>query len=154
MSDLNPRNLIEQYLAESKIMQLATSRDDKPWICSLHYAADKNGFIYWITKPTTRHSEDIAVNSNVAITIAVKTDRPLVGIQAEGTATAVEDPELLKSAMEVYIERHGTDRAFADLIIAGTNEHKLYQFTPSRYSLFDEVNFAHQPPQEWVIDHN
>ena len=153
MSNLSPRDLITTYLAEAKIIQLATSKADQPWICSLHYGADEDGSMYWISKPTTRHSEDIASNSKVAVTIAVKAARPLIGIQAEGTAAVIEDPEALSSAMEVYIKAQGTDRAFAEQIIAGTNEHKLYKFSPSRFSLFDEVTYSHQRPQEWVIDH-
>ena len=152
MSDMNPQDLIIRYLAESKIMQLATSHDNKPWICSLHFAADNKGTIYWITKPTTRHSEDIASNANVAITIVVKTDKPLIALQSEGIATIIEDPKLLTSAMDIYIEQQGTDRAFADRIVAGTDEHKLYQFTPTHFTLYDGVNFAAQPVQEWVIN--
>jgi len=152
MSGLTAQELIEKYLSEARIMQLATVRDDQPWICSLHFAADDESNIYWITKPTARHSQEIADNPNVAIAIAFKTDRPLIGVQTEGTAEIVEDPDLLKSAMERYIERQGTDRAFADQIIAGTNEHKLYKFTPKLFSLFDQVNFSDQPSQEWVID--
>ena len=134
-------------------MQLATVCNSQPWICSLHFAADNESNIYWISKSTGHHSEEIAANPSVAVAIAVKTDRPLIGIQAEGIAEIVQDTDLLKSAMERYIERHGTDRSFADQIIAGTNEHKLYKFTPKSFSLFDEVNFAHQPPVEWVPDH-
>lgn len=154
MSELDPKTIIKEYLSQATIMQLATIRESQPWICSLHFAADDDSNIYWITKATTRHSEDIELNGHVAIAIAVKTDRPLVGIQAEGIAEQVTDTMQLERAMKRYIERHGTDKAFADQIIAGTNEHKLYKFTPRRFSLYDEVNFARQAPKEWVINSN
>lgn len=154
MSELSPKTIIKKYLVQAKIMQLATVRNGQPWICSLHFASDDDSNIYWITKPTTRHSQDIEANAHVAIAIAVKTDRPLIGIQVEGTAEELTDAAVLGPAMECYIEHHGTDKTFADQIVAGTNEHKLYKFTPRRFSLYDEVNFAHQAPKEWVIDSN
>ena len=86
---LTPRELISKYLAEAKTMQLATVRDGRPWICNLHFVADKKGNIYWLSLPTRRHSEDIAGNKNVAISIAIKTSMPVVGIQAEGTAEVI-----------------------------------------------------------------
>jgi uncharacterized protein YhbP (UPF0306 family) len=152
MSELDPKSFVQKYLAETSIMQLATSANNKPWICSLHFIADSESNVYWISKTNSRHSEDIAANTNIAITIAIKTEKPLIGLQSEGVAELVTDSSLISAIMGTYIERHGTHRAFVDTIIAGTNEHKLYVFHPKRYSLFDQVNFPDQPSQEWVID--
>ena len=152
MTKITAKNQMTQYLQDAHILQLATTRDNKPWICSLHYAVDNGGNIYWITKSTTRHSEDIAVNSATAITVAVKTDRPLIGLQIEGDSEVVSDMKDRKTAMKTYVERHGTSKDFADLIIAGTNDHKLYKFTPKKFVLFDQVNFPDHPSNEWTAD--
>lgn len=152
MSELSPKSLIEKYLVEASIMQLATSADGQPWICNLHFVSDEASSLYWISKTDRRHSQEIGLNPNTAITIAVKTDKPLIGLQAEGVAELVTDNDQVASIMDEYIKHHGTDRAFVDTIVAGTNPHKLYAFRPKRFSLFDQVNFADQPSQEWVID--
>jgi uncharacterized protein YhbP (UPF0306 family) len=151
MSEFDPQQLIESYLSEKKIMQLATSRDGQPWICNLHFVADKDSNIYWLSKPSRRHSEDITKNPRTAITVAVQTEKPLIGIQAEGESHIITDEKAVRFVMELYVKRQGTDKGFADTIIDGSNEHKVYKFTPTRFSLFDQKNFANQPPMEWVV---
>lgn len=152
MSGQQAQELIKKYLSEADIMQMATVIGDQPWICTLHFVADDDCNIFWLSKLDRRHSQEIVVNSRVAIAVAIKTDKPLVGIQAEGTAKVVKDADVLRAAMAKYIKRHGTDESFANQIIADTNEHKLYMFTPKRYSLFDQVNFPNNPSTEWVIN--
>jgi uncharacterized protein YhbP (UPF0306 family) len=149
MSELSPQNLIEKYLSETFIMQLATSKDDQPWICSLHFVADEYSNIYWLSKQDRRHSQEVVNNSNVAIAIAVSTEQPVIGIQVEGTAKVLNDKAEIKEAVELYIDKHGTDKGFADTIIEGTNQHKLYKFTPRIFNLFDQVNFAGPYAQVW-----
>ena len=152
MSEQDIRKHVERYLSEARIMQLATDRDGQPWICNLHFAVDGDSNMYWLSKPTRRHSEDIVNNPRVAVAIAVKTNKPVIGIQATGVVQIVTNTHLLETVMGDYRQRHGTDASFADQIIAGTNEHKLYQFSPDSFNLFDEVNFATQPLQKWVIN--
>ena len=130
-------------------MQLATAADGRPWICNLHMATDDENSIYWISKLTSRHSKDISTNPHVAMTLAVKADRPLIGVQIEGTATVVTDSDTIRVAMTDWMRRHGGSEKFVDSIVDGTNEHKLYQLTPKRFQLLDEVNFPDSPVQEY-----
>lgn len=148
---LTPGELISKYLAEAKTMQLATVHDGRPWSCNLHFVGDKKGNIYWLSLPTRRHSEDIAGNENVAISIAIKTSMPVVGIQAEGTAEQVAELNVVKRVMIDYVRRHGTGKAFYDRALHGISQHRLYKFTPMRISLFDEVNFPKDSPHQWVV---
>jgi uncharacterized protein YhbP (UPF0306 family) len=152
MTELDPKEFITRYLSQMQIMQLATAANAQPWICNLHFAADGKANIYWISKDNARHSADILVNPQVAIAIVVQTEKPLIGLQAEGTAEIITDTAILRSAMDLYVARHGTDRHFADSVIAGTNEHKLYAFTPKLVSLYDEAHFAGLPPQVWRVE--
>ncbi len=140
---------IKKYLSESKFMQLATVADNKPWVCTLHFVTDEDANIYWLSLPTRRHSEEIAGNNQVAV--AVKTDMPVVGVQAEGTAEIVTDIDTITKVMDLYVERHGTGKTFVDRVVQGIDNHKMYKLTPKRFQLFDELNFPKQPPQEWVL---
>lgn len=133
-------------------MQLATFRGSQPWICTLHFVADQESNIYWISKSTRRHSEDIAKNPQVAVAIAVHTEKPLIGVQAEGSATIISDADDARKIMDIYIDHHGTDKSFAQSIVDGTNEHKVYKFAPTRFSLFDLEHFASQSPVEWTVN--
>lgn len=142
---------IKKYLNESKFMQLATAVDNKPWVCTLHFVADEDANIYWLSLPTRRHSEEIAQNPHIAVAIAVKTDMPVIGVQAEGTAELVTDLETITKVMDLYVERHGTGKTFVDRVVQGIDNHKMYKLTPTRIQLFDEVNFPKQPPKEWII---
>lgn len=149
MSDLEIRGLVEKYLSEGRIAQLATVRDDQPWICNVHMATDELDSIYWISKATSRHSKDISSNPHVAMTLAVKTDRPLIGVQIEGTAAVVTESASIRAAMSDWMRRHGGSEKFVDSIVDGTNEYKLYRLTPQHSQLFDEVNFPDSPMQEY-----
>ncbi len=131
-------------------MQLATVRDNKPWICSVYYVADdEQQRLYWLSKPERRHSQEIAQNSQIAVAIAVKADKPVIGIQAEGKATEVKDAETVKAVMQRYIDKYGEGKDFYNNFVDGTNQHSLYCFTPERYVLFDEINYPGGVGQEW-----
>lgn len=141
--------LITKYLSKASIMQVATGMGDQPWVCSVYFVADKNHNLYWLSFPSRRHSQEIEKNQNVAVAIVVKTDKPVVGLQAEGRAQAVNDKELIKQIMKKYVAKYGAGKAFYDNFVAGKNQHVLYKFTPKQYVLFDEVNFAGDPRQQW-----
>ncbi|MDB5181407.1 MAG: hypothetical protein JWP13_170 [Candidatus Saccharibacteria bacterium] len=126
-------------------MQLATVRDGKPWICTVHYVADAAGNLYWLSLPKRRHSQDITDNPHVAVAVAVKTDMPVIGIQTEGMVTMVDDPVVVKNVMDIYVAVHGNGKDYYQNFIQGTEQHRLYKFTPERTTLFDEVHFKDAP---------
>ena len=45
MNDLRER--IKNYLKTARVMQLATSVDDKPWACNVHFYSDDDMNLYW-----------------------------------------------------------------------------------------------------------
>jgi len=152
---MNAQNLILKYLAEAKVLQLATVGDDsRPWISNVHFVSDKAGNIYWLSTENRRHSIEIESNENIAASIVVKSDMPVIGIQAEGIAEKVSDIAIIGRIMPSYVKKHGTGKEFYKRALAGINDHKLYRMKPSFYSLFDEVNFPKSAPQIWHITKN
>jgi uncharacterized pyridoxamine 5'-phosphate oxidase family protein len=145
---MNPLTLTKQYLAEKQILQLATLHDLKPWISTVHFVADDDMNLYWLSLPTRRHSEDIARNPNVAVAVVVKADWPVAGLQFEGTAKEVYDPHVVKVILQRYLAIYDRGKDFYENFMAGRNQHILYRFTPKRGQLFDEVNFPGGIPQE------
>lgn len=46
---MNIYQLIKDYLTEAKLMQLVTSVDGQPWVCSVWFATDDELNIYWFS---------------------------------------------------------------------------------------------------------
>ena len=143
--------LIKKYLSESRMMQIATSDNGQPWVCTVYYVEDDKQNLYWLSLPTRRHSQEIASSSKIAVAIPVKFDKnPIIGIQADGVAEVIDDAAIVSKIMQKYTAKYQTGKDFYDNFIAGKNQHRLYKFTPSKYFLFDEVNFSDGEKHEWA----
>jgi uncharacterized protein YhbP (UPF0306 family) len=148
---MDVESLIKQYLSQGKMMQVATSSADQPWVCTVYYVEDEFKNLYWLSLPTTRHSREIAMNPKIAVAIPIKFDKPVIGLQAEGSAEIVSDASIIVAVMYSYTERYDAGRDFYDNFIAGKNQHLLYKFTPKKFNLFDETNFAKNDIQSWEV---
>lgn len=133
--------LLKEYLLRAQVMQVATTHGGRPWVCSVYFVADEQQRLYWLSWSSRRHSQDIAANNRVAAAIAAKTDKPVIGIQAEGHAAVVTDSEEVKRVMQRYAEKYNEGRDFYNNFAAGKNQHELYRLTPETLVLFDEVHF-------------
>lgn len=144
--------LVSKYLQDCKVMQIATVQGEQPWICTVHFVADGQQNLYWLSLPSRRHSQEIAVHDKVAVAIAVKTAQPVIGIQAEGRASEVSEPDVIKKVMKGYVQKFGIGQKFYDNFISGKNQHALYKFEPKTFVLFDELHFSDDKArQEWLI---
>lgn len=141
--------LVKKYLREGLVMQLATVRGDQPWVCSVYYVSDDQLNIYWLSLPTRRHSQEISTHNKAAITIAVKFDQPVIGLQAEGLVGVVTDPEQIAKLMKLYIKRYNAGQDFYDNFILDKNKHLMYRFKPKKFILFDELNSPKNSSQDW-----
>lgn len=148
---MDSKKLIAQYLTESRVMQLATSIDDQPWICNVHFFADQNLNLYWMSTPARRHSQEIAQNSKVAMTIKVHEDTPdekyVIGLSAEGIAELITNEEMQKIAPD-YIKKLDKPPTLTEDILSGNNPHKFYRLRVAKFVLFDTKNFPNDPRLE------
>lgn len=80
--------LIRDYITDVIHLSLATSKDNRPWVCEVHFAYDDSLNLYFRSLPTRRHSQEIANNPHIAGNI-VRTHKlgeyPL-GVYFEGLA--------------------------------------------------------------------
>jgi uncharacterized protein YhbP (UPF0306 family) len=151
---MNPTELVRQHLAQAKIMQLATSADDQPWVVTVHFYADDELNLYWISTLARRHSQAIEQNSKVATTILVHentAEEPyVIGITIEGVAELIgETPD--ETVGQGYVAKLNKDDNFLADIASGTNPHKFYRLKPTKIVLFDNKNSPDNPRQEIVI---
>lgn len=146
----NLKELVKKYLDEAKLMQLATSLGNKPWVCSVWFAADKDLNIYWLSSTNRRHSKEILKNSNVAGAIVLPhapDDLPR-GIQFSGEAKVLEDKNEIKKVISIYSGRIFSKEKISEFMSNEEKSHKFYKIKPKQFVLFDAVNFPENSRQE------
>lgn len=151
------RKLIEEYLKEAKLMQVATAAGNKPWVCSVWYVHDENFNLYFISRKDRRHSKEIKNNSEVAGTIVIPHEegigQKVRGIQFEGKAEIIGIGGLFK-AYNLLKEKYPNvvkSIPTLDLIKKGSVLVRLYKIIPKTIVLFDEINFPDNPRQEFKL---
>jgi uncharacterized protein YhbP (UPF0306 family) len=144
------KELIREYLKEAKLMQLATSLDGQPWVCSVWFVADNDLNIYWFSSTARRHSEEVLKNPKVAgaIVLPHTPDDPPRGIQFSGEATVLEDEAEIEKVISYYSGRIFTDEKIKEFMDDKDNPHKFYKIKPTQFVLFDVVNFPENSRQE------
>lgn len=152
MADL--KKLIRKYLQSKRVMHLATSVKNKPWVCNLHYYTDEDLNFYWISTLERRHSKEITNNQHVAVTIKVHEDTPdeqyVIGLSAEGKAELMTEKDAKKIA-DHYKNKLAKPQTLIDDIFAGRNPHKFYRLKPKKIVLFDNKTFPDNPRQEYNV---
>ena len=144
------KKLIEDYLKEAKLMQLATAEDNQPWVCSVWFAADKDLNIYWFSSTSRRHSKEVMENQKVAAAIALPQtpkDTPR-GLQLQGVAEQVTSKKDVRKAISLFVSRIFTKEQITNFMKLAGNPHKFYKIKPTQFVLFDAVNFPDNSRQE------
>ena len=153
-SNPDVKDIIQQYLKDALMMQLATVRDNKPWVCNVWFAADKDLNIYWFSAKTRRHSIEIADNPHVAAAICLPqspNDSSSRALQIEGTAERLTKPTDVAVAMKHYVGRVFSLKQVKQLMALVDRPHSFYKLTPENYILFDTLNFPENSRQEFPI---
>jgi uncharacterized protein YhbP (UPF0306 family) len=151
---MQAEEFIRQYLEHVKLMQLATSANDQPWACTVHYYSDKELNLYWISTLEREHSKAIAQNPKVAAAILVHEntadEKYIIGMSIEGKAELIGEQIPLEIG-ENYVQKIGREPSLLVDIASGKNPHKFYRLKPSKIVLFDTKNFRDNPRQEMVL---
>lgn len=144
------KELISEYLKEAKLMQIATSLDGQPWVCSVWFAADKDLNIYWFSSAVRRHSKEVLINPKVsgAIVLPQTPDDPPRGIQFSGEARLLKDEAEIDKAVSYYAGRIFSKDKIKEFMEDTGNPHKFYKIKPTQFVLFDIVNFPDNSRQE------
>jgi uncharacterized protein YhbP (UPF0306 family) len=132
--------VIRDYLPTVVHMSLATTRDDKPWVCEVHFATDEDLNIYFRSLTSRRHSQEVATNPNVAGNIVRQHqlgEYPL-GVYFEGTAHKLEAGEEQQKANQCIKEKLKIE---ADLLAQASNpdEHQFYKIAVTNWYVFGKL---------------
>ena len=149
---------IEEYLADGRILHLATVSNGLPWLSHLWYAmGPANLSVVFTSHRARRHSKEIIAHQAVAGgVVAIPLDglgQKVRGLSFEGNAQEATGT-LLAAAYESYANRWPKVRDMFTVrdIEAGATQMRMYLITLSRVVLFDEVNYPSNPRQELVIN--
>ena len=135
---------IRGYLPQIVHMSLGTSKDNKPWVCEVHFAYDDHLNLYFRSLPTRRHSQEIAANPHIAGNIVKQhaLGEPHVGVYFEGAAEMLQPGAEQQKAFECMKERlHTSDDALADS--QQPNSAQFYKITVETFYLFGRFNTEH-----------
>lgn len=145
--------LIQEYLKEARLIQIATAKENQPWVCTVYFAYDDSLSLYWISTPERRHSQEIADNEKVAgaIVLPYTPGDKVRGLQFQGTAKVLTTSKEQHDGMDAYASRMGMNQDRKKKILEGKDNHRSYKITPTLFVLFDEVNFPDSPRQEYRL---
>lgn len=135
------------------MMQVATCINNKPWNCTAYFAYDDDFNFYWISKPNTRHSQEIMKNPHVAGVIAYDqqpSQKAVRGLQFQGVAELLKGGEE-KKASKFYVKQLDREETLLEDIRSGKNPHKFYRIKTSQFVLFDRINFPQNERQEYNL---
>jgi uncharacterized protein len=98
---------VRDYLHTHNTMTLATCAGDVPWAATVFYASEE-WKLYFFSAPQSRHGQNLAVNSRVAVTIQedYRGWRRIKGIQLEGKGLQVDSVLGKTKAMAVYARKY------------------------------------------------
>ena len=147
------RKLIVDYLDEQKLMQLCTVNNGNPWACSVWQASDQDLNIYFFSSTTRRHSAEIDKDPRVAGALALphEVGGEARGLQFEGKAEILLANDQVAEARRHYQDRIFDAKTIDDLMNNEQKPHKFYKINPSKFVLFDTLNFPEESRQEYEL---
>lgn len=126
---------VPRLLAEIRYVVLATAdADGNPWATPVFFAADGTHRLLWVSAPESRHSRNIAVRPEVALTVFDSTV-PVGGAEAvylEATAAAVDGPAR-QADLDLLNARVPAARKLGASSLAPAGPLWLYEATVARH---------------------
>jgi uncharacterized protein YhbP (UPF0306 family) len=135
--------LVKGYLEEQHMLQLATVMNGMPWCSTVYYIHDNDFNFYWASLPSRRHSKEIRHNPQTAIAVAIKfvNGKQVVGVQAEGLTTELDNPKSIRQIADRYAKKFGRNTKWVEDIASSSTQHRIYKFIPAALFLFDDATY-------------
>jgi len=138
--DTEVEKVIREYIKPLVHMSLATVSGSKPWVCEVHFASDEDLNLYFLSKATRRHSQEIAKNPHVAGNIVKQfaLKETVMGVYFEGTAKILEPGEEQDKAFrccqdQLQVSDGTIEEASRD------DGHKFYKISIENWYVFGKI---------------
>lgn len=127
---------VSVFLASCRTASLATvGRGGQPCGANVQYVHDDDFVMYWVSSPTSQHSENLTADPRAAVTVYAHDDRAesIHGLQLRGSVAAVRaernDAEWNR-VWELYTEKFAFVASNPQLR-AAVEQQRFYAFTPT-----------------------
>jgi uncharacterized protein YhbP (UPF0306 family) len=130
--------IIRDYIPQIIHMSLATVKDNKPWVCEVHFSYDDELNLYFGSSSKTRHAQEILGNSHVAGNIVTQhhKDQKVRCVDFEGIATPLSSEEAEKTAYRAYVKRYGESEGLLNEI-RKDGEFQFFKIAVDTFYVFD-----------------
>jgi uncharacterized protein YhbP (UPF0306 family) len=144
--------IVRENINKTIHMSLGTAANNRPWVCEVHFVYDRHLNLYFRSRTTTRHSQEIAANPQVAGNIVRQhslNEYP-TGLYFEGVAKLKTDRAALEEAYPYFKEQQELDESFFEDCMSETG-HRLYKITVQNWHAFGkfEGDKGHKYSLEW-----
>jgi nitroimidazol reductase NimA-like FMN-containing flavoprotein (pyridoxamine 5'-phosphate oxidase superfamily) len=134
-------DIARTVLDTNSFMTLATADESgMPWATPVWYATEDYRELYWVSSPSSRHSQNLAVRPTLSIVVFDSTVQPNSGqaVYLAATATQVPDPDL-ERGLAVFSRvavRSGLPAWHIDRV-TGNARLRLYRATATEHYILD-----------------
>lgn len=133
--------IVREYMPEVVHMSLGTCKDGQPWVCEVHFAYDDDLNLYFRSKASRRHSQEIAENPQVAGNIVKQHQlgESPVGVYFEGRAEMIPASNNQAIAFQCLKARIGIgDETIKEATLE--DGHKFYKITVQNWYIFGNLD--------------
>ncbi len=133
--------IVREYIDKSVHLSLGTSKDNKPWVSEVHFAYDEDLNLYYRSLRTRRHSEEIALNPNVAGNIVRQHALGEVphAIYFEGTAAMITDDAERQRVFPYFSKRLRSNESVLEEV-RRDDGHQFYKITVATWYTFGKFD--------------
>ena len=132
---------VSAFLQKRATLTIATvDREGKPQAADLFYVSDDRLNLYFLAGDRSRHAANLSRVNRVALTVHNDTWdwRDIQGVQMEGEARAVADPDERDRAWSMFRRKFPFTSEFVDQVIRSN----FYVVTPKWVRLIDHTHGA------------
>ena len=150
---MDVEKIVREYIDKSLHMSLATSDENRPWVCEVHFVYDDDLNLYFRSLKSRRHSREIENNPNVAGNIVRQhsVNEYPHAIYFEGRAAIVSDESKRQKLFPLFQKRLGVDESILE--DAKKNEgHQFYKIAVKNWYAFGK--FGGENGQKYDLSWN
>lgn len=129
---------IRDYIPQIIHMSIASVKDNRPWVCEVHFSFDDELNLYFASSTTTRHAQEFMENPRIAGNIVTQhhKDQKVRCVDFEGTVEALDAEAAEQTAYPAYVARYGVSEGLLNQI-RRDGEVRFFKITVENYYLFD-----------------
>jgi uncharacterized protein YhbP (UPF0306 family) len=130
--------IIREYIEQVVHMSLATVKDDKPWVCEVHFSYDNELNLYFTSSKNSRHAQELLANPHVAGNIVTQhfKNQKVRCVEFEGTAEMLGGADAEQTAYRAYVARFGESEGLLNEI-RKDGDVRSFKITVHDFFLFD-----------------